>query len=311
MRHFTVFAVASALLLAACNNPERKTVWPDGASLWLAGVYADTALSWSPYGDVLFFSSYVSGATRLFGTAGLTDPAVRTFTGMDEFMGPLGAWNQENARIVYTALNADSMWSQIRSIPGNRTNVTVHVQDSLHNAFPTYNPAGDSILYCCNTTGNWRLYQIPFNHTPEDSTGFPVLQEGFPDGDILRPSYSPTTGNWILFQHRAASADDWDIMIAHSDGSGQRILSQNPAQDIHPTWGPGDNWVAFSSDRTGNYEIYLTDVNNDSLIQLTDDPALDQYPAWNPSKNWIAFSSDRASGNWNLDIFAIDQPDLP
>ncbi|MCK5035863.1 MAG: PD40 domain-containing protein, partial [Candidatus Sabulitectum sp.] len=76
-------------------------------------------------------------------------------------------------------------------------------------------------------------------------------------------------------------------------------------------WGPDDQWVAFSSDRTGNYEIYLINVDSDTLIQLTDDPAMDQYPAWNPRKNWIAFSSDRVSGNWNMDIFAIDEPELP
>lgn len=310
MNRFVLTAVSLLLILAACNNPEENVRWPDGSALWLSGIYADTALSWSPYGDILFFSTYSTGATRLYGTDGLTNPIERTFTGMDEFMGPLGAWNAENGRIVYTALNADSMRSQIRSIAGNDIFVTVHIQDSLLNAFPTYNIDGDSILYCGKVTGNWRLYQVSHDHTP-DSLSDPVLQNGFPDGDILRPSYSPNTGNWILFQHRATSSDDWDIMIAHQDGSEQRILAQNSADDIHPTWGPSDNWIAFSSDRTGNYEIYLTDVNNDTLIQLTDDPAIDQYPAWNPKKNWIAFSSDRVSDTWNMDIFAIDEPELP
>ncbi|MCD4706508.1 MAG: hypothetical protein K8S62_02080 [Candidatus Sabulitectum sp.] len=303
-------ALAASLILAACNDPEEEQTWPDGSILWLSGINADTALSWSPYGDVLFFSTYVDGATRLFGTDGLTSPSERTFTGMDEFMGPLGAWNNENGRIVYTALNADSMRSQIRSIAGNDVYVTVHVQDSLLNAFPTYNITGDSILYCCKVTGDWRLYKISGSYTP-DSLESPVLQPGFPDGNILRPSYCPDDGTWILFQHRASSSDDWDIMIAHPDGSEQRTLAQSSADDIHPTWGPNDEWIAFSSNRTGNYEIYLADVNNDTLIQLTDDPAMDQYPAWNPDQKWIAFSSDRVSGNWNMDIFAINEPDLP
>ncbi len=312
MKLFFIFPVVlAAILFSGCTDPEETYVWPDGAQLWLGGVYADTALSWSPYGDVLFFSAHVSsGASRLFGTDGLTEPVDRTFTGLDEFMGPLGAWNAEAGRIVYTALNADSMRSQIRSIPGNETNVTVHIQDSLLNAFPTYNIAGDSILYCCKVTGDWRLYQIPSTHTPS-SLDSPVLQTGFPDGDILRPSYSPETGNWILFQHRATSSDDWDVMIAHADGTDQKILSANNADDIHPTWGPDDEWVAFSSERTGNFDIFLINVLTDSLIQLTDDPAIDQYPAWNPRNEWIAFSSDRASGTWNMDIFSIGQPDLP
>jgi Tol biopolymer transport system component len=311
MKLLAVTVLVSALFLAACNNHDKPTVWPDGTTLWLAGSYADTALSWSPYGDVLFFSSFVSNATRLFGTNGLASPVGRTFTNNDEFMGPLGAWNTENRRIVYTALNTDSLWGQIRSIPGNGTDFTVHVHDSLFNTFPTYNVSGDSILYCCNTTGNWRLYQIPADHSPSDSTGLPVLLDGFPDGDILRPSYSPKTGAWILFQHRSTSSDDWDVMIAHPDGTGQKVIAGNSANDMHPTWGPDDKWIAFSSNRTGNYEIYLANVSSDTVIQLTNDTALDQYPAWNPGKHWIAFSSDRISGNWNLDIFSIKEPDLP
>jgi Tol biopolymer transport system component len=310
MKIFVSAGLVSLFLLTACTDPVEEQTWPDGSTLWLAGTYADTALSWSPGGDVLFFSSWTDASTNLFGANGLSDPAERTFTGMDEFMGPLGAWNAENCRIVYTALDSDSLHSQIRSIAGNDIYATVHVQDSLFNAYPTYNTAGDSILYCCNVTGNWRLYQIPYNITP-DSMFSPVLQSGFPEGDILKPSYSPGNGTWILFQHRAYSSDDWDIMIAHPDGSDQRILAQSSAVDIHPTWGPDEEWVAFSSNRSGNYEIYITDVNNDTLIQVTDDPGLDQYPAWNPEKNWIAFSSDRLSGTWNTDIFAIQEPDLP
>lgn len=311
MKKRIIFSIlATAVFALACGDPEGEQVWPDGATLWLSGVYADTALSWSPYGDVLFFSTWAEGSTRIFGTDGLSTPSERTFTGMDEYVGPLGAWNNENGRVVFTAMNTDSMRGQIRSIPGNDIYVTIHVQDSLPNAFPTYNVAGDSILYCGKVTGNWRFYKIAYNFTP-DSEGSPVLQAGFPDGDMLRPSYSPETGSWILFQHRSTTSDDWDIMIAHPDGSEQRVLAQSSADDIHPTWGPDDNWIAFSSDRTGNYEIYITNVANDTLIQLTDDPGIDQYPAWNPEKNWIAFSSDRISGNWNMDIMAIDEPELP
>ncbi len=303
-------AAAAVLLAAACSDPEDEQVWPDGATLWLSGAYADTALSWSPYGDVLLFSTYADGATRIFGTDGITNPSERTFTGMDEFPGPLGCWNAEKGRIVFTAMNADSMRGQIRSIAGNDIAVTVHVQDSLPNAFPTYNVPGDSILYCGMATGSWRFYRIAYNYSP-DSEGSPVLLTGFPEGDMLRPSFSPETGTWLLYQHRSNSSDDWDIMVSHPDGSEQRVIAQSSADDIHPTWGPDDSWIAFSSNRTGNYEIFIASVDSDTLIQVTDDPGIDQYPAWNPRKNWIAFSSDRVSGNWNLDIMAIDEPELP
>lgn len=304
------FSVFTAVILIACGDPEDEQVWDDGATLWLSGVYADTALSWSPHGDVLLFSTWADGATRVFGTDGISAPSERTFTGMDEFVGPLGSWNGELGRIVFTAFDTDLNRGQIRSIAGNDIYVTIHVQDSLPNVFPTYNVAGDSILYCGQETGNWRLYKIAYNYTP-DSEGSPALQTGFPEGDMLRPSYSPETGQWLLFQHRSTTSDDWDIMVAHPDGTDQRVLAQSSSEDIHPTWGPDDQWIAFSSNRTGNYEIYITDVQGDTLIQVTDDPGMDQYPAWNPEKNWIAFSSNRVNEDWNMDILAIDEPELP
>lgn len=71
---FLTLIIVSSLFLSACNDPSGEYAWPDGATMWLSGVYADSALSWSPYGDVLFFSAYVSsGASRLFGTDGLSD----------------------------------------------------------------------------------------------------------------------------------------------------------------------------------------------------------------------------------------------
>jgi len=310
MRKLLPALISALVILSSCSDPEEEKVWEDGSTLWLAGVYADTALSWSPHGDVLLFSSWADASANLFGTDGFSSPSERTFTSLDEYVGPLGAWSNDKGRIVFTAMNADSMRGQIRSIAGNDIAVTVHVNDSLPNSFPTYNVAGDSILYCGMQTGDWRFYKIPYNFSP-DSEGSPVLQTGFPDGDMLRPSYSPETGTWILFQHRSNPSDDWDIMIAHPDGSSQKVLAQSSADDIHPTWGPDDNWIAFSSDRSGNYEIYITNVASDTLIQLTDDPGIDQYPAWNPEKNWIAFSSNRISGTWNMDIMAIDEPELP
>mgnify|MGYP000147359584 CR=1 FL=1 len=75
MKLLTIATVlTAALLFIGCNDPEETNIWPDGARFWLGGVYADTALSWSPYGDILFFSAHVSsGASRLFGTNGLSN----------------------------------------------------------------------------------------------------------------------------------------------------------------------------------------------------------------------------------------------
>ncbi|MEM2990372.1 MAG: hypothetical protein QXQ02_04230 [Halobacteria archaeon] len=50
--------------------------------------------------------------------------------------------------------------------------------------------------------------------------------------------------------------------------------------------------LAFVSNRTGNFEIYMLQGTTDNLNQLTHDPALDINPAWSPNGE-IAFASSR------------------
>ncbi|MCP4647192.1 MAG: hypothetical protein GY852_05555, partial [bacterium] len=79
MKALTLLITAAVLILSACDETPETPTWPDGSTLWVGGAYADTALSWSPFGDVLFFSAFSTGATRLDGTDGLTNPEERTF----------------------------------------------------------------------------------------------------------------------------------------------------------------------------------------------------------------------------------------
>ena len=38
--------------------------------------------------------------------------------------------------------------------------------------------------------------------------------------------------------------------------------------------------IAFSSDRDGNWEIYVMDTDGKNQRRLTNNPALDAYPSW-------------------------------
>ena len=67
--------------------------------------------------------------------------------------------------------------------------------------------------------------------------------------------------------------------------------------------------VVFTSNRSGNYEIYVLDPQTGLTAQLTNDPGNDIEPAWSPDGQFIAFASDR-DGDYELFIMREDGSDL-
>ena len=84
------------------------------------------------------------------------------------------------------------------------------------------------------------------------------------------------------------------LLLSFATG-GSAIASElpYPAHDIHPAWSPDGSSIAFSSSRTGNYEIFVVDVESGALKQLTRDIGDDRRPDWAPDGSRIVFQSMR------------------
>ena len=52
-------------------------------------------------------------------------------------------------------------------------------------------------------------------------------------------------------------------------------------------------YIAFTSGRTGNSEIYIMDMEEKNIRNLTNHPATDFSPTFSPNGRWMAYVSDR------------------
>jgi TolB protein len=74
------------------------------------------------------------------------------------------------------------------------------------------------------------------------------------------------------------------------DGSNLIPLTSDPAEDGGPSWAPAGDRIAFYSNRDGDWDIYLLDVANGTVSNLTETSEWDeQYARWSPDGRWIAY----------------------
>ena len=118
-------------------------------------------------------------------------------------------------------------------------------------------------------------------------------------------------GQRILFRgSQGGQIDALQICSAAPDGSDvQVILSEDNVKSHLPTLSPDGTKIAFASDRDGNPEVYVMNVDGGGIRRLTDDAALDEYPTWSPDGQWIAFHSDRG-GDFDIYIVRPNGSDL-
>jgi TolB protein len=102
-----------------------------------------------------------------------------------------------------------------------------------------------------------------------------------PDGSALRqlasggePAWS-SDGRTIVLSR---AGDIWRMRAA--DGAMQRRLSRTAAEELEPSFSPDGRWVIFSSDRTGNKDVFKMRPDGSGVRNLTRHPAEDWATSW-------------------------------
>jgi Tol biopolymer transport system component len=117
-------------------------------------------------------------------------------------------------------------------------------------------------------------------------------------------SWSPD-GNKIAIGLREAHSV-YHIALIHPDGTGLTTITDGEVIDRYPQYSPDGNKIAFLSNKSGNWDIWVVNADGTNRTQITDNPADDGGDddcTWSPDGKKIAFASNR-SGNY--DIWAID-----
>ncbi|MCB9846199.1 MAG: PD40 domain-containing protein [Phycisphaeraceae bacterium] len=119
------------------------------------------------------------------------------------------------------------------------------------------------------------------------------------EGGVFDPAVSHG-GGLIAFastQHRQTS----DVYVKRADSRVITRLTNDEANDAMPAISPDGTQIAFASDRSGSWDIYVMPVSGGRPMRVTTDPAHDIHPSWSPDGTRVVFSRrGQVSGRWEL-----------
>ena len=255
--------------------------------------YMEFLPTWSPDGTRLAFVrgeiGYATDILRTWDRLGLclTDPGGEKVTEIHRESG-LNAprWSPQGDRIAFhirrdsppVAIYNDVKWI---GLGDGSVNLVTPGPRAPSNE-PEWSPDGSRLM----VVGGGRLYLVDperilarhdFEATHTDSAFTPFEAPG---AGARNPRWCPD-GSCIAYSTRVQDRGDWDILALAVDGSWWRNLTpDSPGDDLYPSWSPDGSRLAFTSDRDGDFDIYVMSADGSQVEQLTDHPGDDYTPSW-------------------------------
>ena len=171
---------------------------------------------------------------------------------------------------------------------------------------PSLSPDGDQIAFASNRSGYWDIYILTL------ATG-EVRQITDTTEYDSAPTWSPDN-QWLAYE----TYDGNDLEIAAiqltAADSPPIFLTDDPAADTSPAWSPQGRKIAFISNRDGNPEVWLADLDRADegrFTNLSKTPlAAERHPLWAENRLlWVA--ETQGIGVSGAHVWDAYQPERP
>ena len=243
------------------------------------------------------------------------------------------AFGAYEGKIVFTS-NRDGN-QEIYVAAADGSSVARLTNDKAYDDQPALSPDGKSVVFVSNRDGNNELYVIGVNGTSLRR----ITDTAYPEID---PSFSPD-GRWIIYtsmaegdkdivripvaggepevlvtgegdQFMARMAPDGALVYVENGGDEEIILykngkkknlSQSPGLDLMPSFSADGSLVYFTSNRGGDYDLFVVDRGGSSLKELITLESSEGRAAVSPDGRYLAVASDQ-DGELDIYIFSLD-----
>ena len=144
-------------------------------------------------------------------------------------------------------------------------------------AYPTWTPDGRSVTFTSNAAGSFDLWT-----KRADGSAQAVLQVHEKRG-AFSPRWSPD-GKWLVFRGERGAAGNADILgIRPGIDTVAVPLVATKFSEIAPAISPDGRWLAYTSNESGQYEIYVVPFPNTAAAKWAVSTRGGTEPLWSHS----------------------------
>jgi serine/threonine protein kinase/Tol biopolymer transport system component len=259
---------------------------------------------WSPDGRQLAFVR--SDTVYLIPSDGGTPQFLAATRGA---FGP--RWSPDGTRIAYAAGNPRFVFgtthlgndapASIWVVRVADKRATLVVPDSSLNVSPVWTPDSRSILFVSDRGGRRDVYRLPVQSSGERGGVTERVTTGI-DAHTIDLSRD---GTRLVYSAYTPSAHLWSLPMPHGTPAraydGKQLTFDREAIEGIALSADG-RWLAFDSDRSGNFDVWKMPAQGGAPAQLTTDPTGDHVQSWSPNGEELVLHSFRTG---NRDVFVM------
>lgn len=257
--------------------------------------------AWSVDGSRIAFDAPWSGSHRIWVTDRLGRNPQQVTTDTSEAVEHIRPrWSPDSSRIVFQ--NMDRTQFDIRVVDlATKTHHAI-TDDHTLDLNPVWSPSGESIYFSSYRGGGINVWRARVDAAGRQTT--PPQQVTTGAGHDLDLAIS-ANGKRLAMATLRQNSDLWRLPVTLGGlTSGAPLeLVATTREETRGSWARDGTAIAFSSDRTGDMNLWVRTLGEQADRQITRGPGGDFQADWSPDGTRLVFFSGRAD---TIDIWDVD-----